>query len=222
MKSMHTILLVVTSFFLAQSNLFAELDTDHDHHETHSVHAHGVAELTLAWDGEILEIELESPAANVVGFEYKATTAEEKNTVQKSESLLKDVAKIITIKNASCRSSSVSIDMAGVLTEGKHDKGHHDKDHHEKEHHEYKQESKEHHESHEHHHEGKHDKKQETHSEITANYQFECSKPKDSISVSLGLFDHFRGFEKINAMWVTNTEQGAKTLDAENKSLVLR
>jgi hypothetical protein len=48
----------------------------HDHaHEEHgslSAHEHGVASLNVALDGQTLEIQLESPAMNMVGFEHEA------------------------------------------------------------------------------------------------------------------------------------------------------
>ena len=48
----------------------------HDHaHEEHGslgAHEHGVASLNVALDGETLEIQLESPAMNLVGFEHAA------------------------------------------------------------------------------------------------------------------------------------------------------
>ena len=49
-----------------------------DEHEEHGSHEHGAAQLTIAvGDGE-LEIELETPAANVFGFEHKVTSEEDK------------------------------------------------------------------------------------------------------------------------------------------------
>ena len=47
---------------MGSTNLFASLDG----------HVHGTVELTLAQEENILHISLESPAANIVGFEHKA------------------------------------------------------------------------------------------------------------------------------------------------------
>ena len=48
----------------------------HDHaHEEHGslgAHEHGVASLNVALDGQTLEIQLQSPAMNLVGFEHEA------------------------------------------------------------------------------------------------------------------------------------------------------
>ena len=38
-------------------------------------HVHGMSDLTIAVEGGEIEIEFESPAMNIVGFEYKAQSA---------------------------------------------------------------------------------------------------------------------------------------------------
>lgn len=45
-------------------------DHDHAHHGSLGAHEHGAAELDVALDGSTLEIELRSPAMNLVGFEH--------------------------------------------------------------------------------------------------------------------------------------------------------
>ena len=48
---------------------------EHDHeHGSLGAHEHGVGRLNAALDGQTLELELESPAMNLVGFEHAATT----------------------------------------------------------------------------------------------------------------------------------------------------
>jgi hypothetical protein len=58
---------------------------DHDHaHEQHGslgAHEHGVASLNVALDGQILEIQLQSPAMNLVGFEHDAISDADKAKV---------------------------------------------------------------------------------------------------------------------------------------------
>lgn len=58
-------------------------------HSAHGAHVHGEAHLTLATDGDLLEIMLESPAANLLGFEHKPGTATEQQAWQQQQSLLK-------------------------------------------------------------------------------------------------------------------------------------
>ena len=53
-------------------------------------HVHGVAELTIAIEGKSLEVQFASPAMNLVGFEHKATSAEQMATVKKVETQLNE------------------------------------------------------------------------------------------------------------------------------------
>ena len=55
---------------------------EHDHeHGSLGAHEHGVGRLNAALDGQTLELELESPAMNLVGFEHVATTDADKAKV---------------------------------------------------------------------------------------------------------------------------------------------
>ena len=60
---------------------------EHNHAHTHEEHAsldaheHGVASLNVALDGQTLEIQLQSPAMNLVGFEHEAKSDADKAKV---------------------------------------------------------------------------------------------------------------------------------------------
>lgn len=55
---------------------------DHKHERTeHAAHEHGAARLTIVTTDSGLDITLETPAANVFGFEHTAKTDEDKQTV---------------------------------------------------------------------------------------------------------------------------------------------
>ncbi|MET3678153.1 MULTISPECIES: DUF2796 domain-containing protein [unclassified Pseudomonas] len=57
-------------------------DHDHDHaHGTLGAHEHGVAKLNAVLDGNTLELELDSPAMNLVGFEHAANSDADKAKV---------------------------------------------------------------------------------------------------------------------------------------------
>lgn len=59
-------------------------------HEEHAAHVHGQAMLTLASDGDLLEIMLESPAANLLGFEQAPATETQQQSWQQQQALLKN------------------------------------------------------------------------------------------------------------------------------------
>ena len=67
---------------LAIAHAADEHDHDHDHeHGSLGAHEHGVGRLNAALDGQTLELELESPAMNLVGFEHVATSDADKAKV---------------------------------------------------------------------------------------------------------------------------------------------
>lgn len=58
------------------------LEHDHDHaHGSLAAHEHGVARLNAVLDGKALELELDSPAMNLVGFEHAASSDADKAKV---------------------------------------------------------------------------------------------------------------------------------------------
>lgn len=76
--------LALLPFAIAQADSHEHVH-DHDHaHEEHGslgAHEHGVASLNVALDGQTLEIQLESPAMNLLGFEHAAKSDADKAKV---------------------------------------------------------------------------------------------------------------------------------------------
>ncbi|MEO4047135.1 DUF2796 domain-containing protein [Pseudomonas sp. CAU 1711] len=56
-------------------------DHDHEEHGSLAAHEHGLASLNVALDGGTLEIQLQSPAINLVGFEHEAKSDADKAKV---------------------------------------------------------------------------------------------------------------------------------------------
>jgi len=83
--------------------------------KTRDAHVHGVVDLKFAIDDSLLEIELVSPALNLVGFEHRASNQKEKDAVLKTEELLRQYRSIFLFSVKSCLLSSVSIDMGGLI-----------------------------------------------------------------------------------------------------------
>lgn len=53
----------------------------HEEHASLDKHEHGLAALNVALDGNTLEIQLESPAMNLLGFEHAASSADDQAKV---------------------------------------------------------------------------------------------------------------------------------------------
>lgn len=60
-----------------------------------------------------------------------------------------------------------------------------------------------------------------THRDLSANYQYTCQNSNALESIQLPVFEAFPGVEKLNAMWVLESHQGAKTLTKSTPSLRL-
>ena len=168
-------------------------------------HIHGLATLTLALEGNSLEIEFESPAANLVGFEHQAESAKEKQAVKAAEVILGITCNAIFIFWQRLSVKRCGSGYIRAEEEDHDDHGHH---------HEH------HHSSHDDH--KGHSDKSDSHSEIKAHYHFSCNQEKQLESVSTALFSQFPGIENINAMWVTDTVQGSKILAPNSAEFSLR
>lgn len=165
-------------------------------------HVHGLSELTIAFENKIVEIQLTSPAADVVGFEHKAHSKADKQTVMRAKSQLDQEAKRFSFQGDRCVLVSANVDTSSLIeTEGGHHHDHH------------------HHDDHKHH--QKHTQHAQ-HSEVMARYQYRCDKDNALTSITVNVFDAFSGVKKINAMWINHTKQGAQLLTPKNRTLIFR
>jgi hypothetical protein len=74
-------------------------------------HEHGVGELSVAIDGNELEIALEGPADNFVGFEYAPRTAAERQAMAAAVAMLRAPAQLFVLPPAAgCRLQSTEVD----------------------------------------------------------------------------------------------------------------
>ncbi|WLH45683.1 DUF2796 domain-containing protein [Pseudomonas beijingensis] len=148
----------------------AAVEHDHDHeHSSLGAHEHGVARLNASLDGEILELELESPAMNLVGFEHAATSDADKAKVAAVRAKLEKPAALINLADAKCTLEQQELESPLFGDEPDHEE-HADDD------------GDEHHE----------------HSEIHAHYQFRCVAPGSLTHLDLApLFKIFPATQKI-------------------------
>lgn len=69
--------------------LSVALASDHEH-DSLDKHEHGLAALNVAVEGNKLEIELESPSMNIVGFEHAAHSAEDQAKLASARTALEN------------------------------------------------------------------------------------------------------------------------------------
>lgn len=88
---------------------------DHDHgHRQHGAHVHGVAELNVAVDADSLLVELNTPAANIVGFEHPPRNAAERAAIAEARKTMADGAALfVPNAGAECAQTShlVTLDL---------------------------------------------------------------------------------------------------------------
>ncbi|WP_165681713.1 DUF2796 domain-containing protein [Metapseudomonas otitidis] len=169
-----------------------EHDHDHEGHGSLGAHEHGVARLNAALDGSTLELELESPAMNLVGFEHEARSDADKAAVAKARAELeKPLALFALPEAAGCKVSEQKLEspLFGNAPEKAHE--------------------------HEHKHEDG-DKHDHEHSEIHAHYHLECATPAKLTGLDLkGLFTRFPATQKIQVQLIgPKGQQGAELTPA--------
>jgi ABC-type Zn2+ transport system substrate-binding protein/surface adhesin len=174
----------------------AHAHDDHDHeHGSLGAHEHGVGRLNAVLDGQALELELDSPAMNLVGFEHLATSAADKAKVAAVRKQLENPVALFNLpKAAGCVVSTQELNspLFGDKPEADHDDDHDDdaKDG-----------------AHEHHHD---------HSEIHAHYQFTCATPTALANLDLSqVFKTFPATQKIQVQLIgPSGQQGVEATAA--------
>lgn len=98
---MRRLLLALPFALLPLAVAHAHDEHDHDHaHGTLGAHEHGVAKLNAVLDGNTLELELDSPAMNLVGFEHAASTDADKAKLAAARQQLEQPLKLFGLAQA--------------------------------------------------------------------------------------------------------------------------
>jgi len=107
---------LLSAALLASSAQLYASEPDHETHETHETHVHGEAQLLIALEGNSLEIEFLSPAANIVGFEHLPVNTVQRQAVESAIDTLKQASLLFSFPpTAKC--DSVSIEVESPLTD---------------------------------------------------------------------------------------------------------
>lgn len=199
---MCVLLLINSAWCIAEKNSHPDNDNHDAHQNGHyntqqKTHLHGFAELTLAIEANTLEIQFASPAANIVGFEHKARHAEQKQVVNNAQSMLAAAKQIFSFSGSSCTVQQVNVDVNAVLGDAprhKHEGGHHQP----------------------------HDDSADNHSEISATYYYTCQHGDKLDSITVNLIKYFPAIEKIQVLWLTETQQSATQLTSQSNLILLR
>lgn len=152
----------------------------------HEAHVHGVGKLDVAIDGSQVNLHLDTPLANLLGFEHAAKSVKDRQATQQMARQLRDAGKVfVTTPAAECRPASVKLvsaaldpallgePIASAVTDKPAEPGHADLD---------------------------------------ADFVFQCAHPERLQSIDVTLFSQFKGFQQIDVQMVTPKKQLAAKL----------
>lgn len=186
---MRRLLLALPFALLPLAVAHAHDEHDHDHaHGTLGAHEHGVAKLNAVLDGNTLELELDSPAMNLVGFEHMASSDADKAKVAAVRQQLEQPLKLFALASAAgCKEDQQELESPLFGDAAKADD---DGDEHEKGH---------------------------VHSDINAHYQLTCATPEKLTQIDLApLYKAFPATQKINVQLIgPNGQKGVETSPAK-------
>ena len=167
----------------------------------HEAHEHGAAKVTIAVDGAQVNIGLESPLDNLLGFEHVPATPEQRKQVKEMARRMHQAETLFQLTPAAeCRLESVRLesekldaallDPNSPLDSAQADSG-----------------------------KGQHGKGEkaakEEHGDLDADFLFTCAKPEKLNSVDVLLFTAWPRMKKIEARAVTPKGQRAAGLTAK-------
>lgn len=168
-----------------------EHDHEHAEHGSLGKHEHGLASLNVALDGNLLEIQLESPALNLVGFEHAASSDADRDRVAAARQQLGQPLALFALPNeAQCTLQAHELQGA-LFAEHEHAES-----------------------------AGHAQAAEQGHSDIDAHYQFACAAPQALQSLELGrFFDSFPATEKLEVQLIGPSGQQGAILSPGNSRL---
>lgn len=167
-----------------------------------AAHTHGEAKLQVAVSGQAFDLILESPAANLIGFEHRPKTEAQQEALDTARGWLATTALIDTKGKASCRVVDASVSHSLMASKEHPSDTDHDHDHDASEGH------------------GEHEKKKagNTHSEFVVSQNIRCQGLTPSQDLTTPLLGRFPGIERLQLEWVSAKGQGSMSLKpADNR-----
>ncbi len=164
-------------------------------------HEHGVGQLNIAIEGTSVAMEFEAPGADIVGFEYEATSTEDRALIDQALARLASPLELFGLPAA----AECVVSEANVALKGDDHKSH-DDDHHDD------------HSEHEDH-ADEHASEEESHTEFQASYVLACAKPEAINKIEFVYFEQFPNAKELELQVIT--EQGASAYEVERDNPTL-
>jgi len=149
----------------------------------HEAHTHGIGKLDVAIEGATLSLHLDTPLANLVGFEHAARSDKDKKALRQMVAALNNAeALFVTTPAAECHVISTKL-KSSVLDEM-----------------EAKSTRK------------KTGQPKNAHADMDADYAFNCTHPEQLNDIDVKLFSTFGRFHQIDVQVVTPKRQSSRKL----------
>jgi hypothetical protein len=207
------------SMTLALASLMLTLPSVHANASELDAHEHGSANLDIAIDTSTIEMRFESPAVNIVGFEYATEDEQQLLLINKAKSNLSNFDLIYgLVGDVSCQTVKSS---AKWVTE--HEAGHDDHDDHEAGHddHDDHEAGQDDHDDHEAGHDDHGEVAKAEHAEFIAEYRLECNQLNNLAAIDVKMFEFFPAIEDLDVQVVYSQGQIKYELDANNTLIKL-
>jgi len=193
-------------------------------------HEHGVGQLDIAFDGAQIAMELHAPGADIVGFEYAATSAQDRARVDTAVATLARPLDLFALPaEAGCSVVQASASLESEAVQGDHDDAH---DHEEAHDHDDHNDAQDHEEAHAHedhgdahegddHAEADHDDTA-GHTEFHAEYLLNCADPSAVTMITFAYFDTFPNALEVEVQLITDKGANAFEVARDAPALDLR
>lgn len=96
------------------ATFFLSATASAEEYETQASHVHGVASLFIVQEGNELEVELTSPAMNLLGFEHSPGNEQQRRQVSRVSAQLHNVNQVVVFSGGQCQLLEVDIEMPAM------------------------------------------------------------------------------------------------------------
>lgn len=175
-------------------------------HRQHGAHEHGHAILNIVQEKSTLQIMLETPAMNIVGFEHLPENDQEREKIQDAIKQLKRGQHLFIISaEAQCLQKEVVLETGLNVQHSQSATSHAGEDNDHRDHHAD--------------HEGEGIDHEEHHADFDVSYTFLCNHPDLIKEISVKLFDQFPLTQELDGQFVTERKQLGIELSPQSSTI---
>ena len=197
---------------MALASLMLTLPSHHAIASELDAHEHGSATLDIAIDTNTIEMKFESPAVNIVGFEYATEDQQQLLLIKQAKKNLSDFDTIFQlVGDVSCQTVESS---ANWVTEHEED---HEEDHEEG----HEEDHEEGHDDHEADHDDHGEVAKAEHAEFIAEYRLKCNQLNNLAAIEVNMFKFFPGIADLDVQVIYSEGQIKQELDVNNTRIKL-